>query len=166
MNRFIELAVLYTHGNMTRYMPKYHHKLSKLYNKILADGENYKHEEYLRYCDLYEKVTWQEKWKQQKQDAIVMQNNHQYFKDNPIRRCLKCGKDVLTGSGNCLQEKSVRYESYNEDLTENAYYIRDQASVRYQDMFHYMFTLCLAEYPRGDTMSYKDGLIGFNSNTE
>lgn len=158
-------AVWYKLGIMTAYMPPYHPRLHKLWWKIYADKENHKTKELWRYQEIYEKIKRREDWNQRKQAAITIQNDHQYFKDNPVRKCLKCHKDVLAGSNNCTY-KRVETTYHGRDSTETAYYVGDQAAGEYQAMFHDMFTLCLAKYPRGDTMSYKDGRIGFNSSKE
>jgi hypothetical protein len=54
-----------------------------------------------------------------------MQNNHQYLKDNSIRKCLKYRKNVITGS-NKYDYKQLEYHNSRNDPAANAYYIGDR----------------------------------------
>lgn len=95
-----------------------------------------------------------------------MQSDHQYFKDNPIRKCPKCHQNVLAGGGECLRIQKYQPITHGHDPTATAYYVGDQAAGEYQAMFRDLFIPCLAKYPKGDTLAYKNGRIGPNTNKE
>lgn len=165
MSYHTKAVVLCQTKNITKFMPPYHTRLHNLWWKIKLDGENYKPKELERYREIHEKIRLKEDWNQQKREAIAIQNNHQYFKDNPIRKCPKCRKNVLAESNKC-DYKRIEQNYSGRDSTENAYYVGDHAAAEHQSLFHDMFTLCLPKYPRGDTIKYDNGLIGPNSDRE
>lgn len=168
-SRDTKQEILYKDNRMTVYMPPYHPELHTLYYKIKSAGKNYDSTELEKYRNMHQEIIRKEKWELLKSKALSMQNNHQYFKDNPNRRCLKCNQVVFAGGNNCSQkEKQFEYDNIDDinDPTATAYYVGDRSAVVYQEMFNDLFNLCLATYPRGDTLSYKNGLIGLNSDKE
>lgn len=159
--------IWYKHGIVTAYMPPYRPELHTLWHKLKLDGKNYKNEEMSEYYNSYHELIRKELWEKQTNQAIVMQNNHQWFIDNPRRQCPKCRQIVLVGGEKCLKkEEEIEYDPDIKDPTETAYYVGDRAHSAYQSMFEDLFTLCLAEYPRGDTIMYKDGMISLNNHRE
>ncbi len=157
--------ILYKRGGMTMFMPPYHIELDTLWNKIKSDGEKYKYEDMKKYEDMYEDIKKRERWELMIYEADLIQNDAQYFKDNPDRLCLKCNQIVTAGGNNCLrtqEERPTKNSSYEYDSTKTAYYSGDKAAAVYQEMFTDLFNLCLAKYPRGDTMRYKNAFNFLN----
>jgi hypothetical protein len=167
-NKYSYSEILCVKGMVTTYMPPYHNTLDKEYNKLLSDGQNYKQKEYNEYWEKYVELKKHDEWNFNVSKAIAMQNNHQYFIDNPNRKCLKCSKMVTAGSNNCLKindDLDIDH-IYINDPTKTEYYLGDIAASQYEKMFKDMFNLCLAKYPRGDTLKYSDERISFNSDIE
>lgn len=161
----MEPVVWYKRGAMAAYMPSYHKKLHKLWWKLKNAGEKHNPKELYRYQEIYEKIWKREQWNQEKQAALAMQNDLQYFKDNPIRKCPKCGHDVLAGSNKCLKEH-YRSTYHGHDSTATAYYVGDYAAGEYRTMFHDLFAPCLAKFPKCDTLKYENERIGPNMDRE
>lgn len=156
----------YKHGIMTAYLPPYRPELHVLYNKLKSDGKDYKDADYEQYIKIYSEIVKKEEWNETIKKAIAIENNIEYFK-NKERKCLKCNKIVIAGSNECKYVK-VDYDDGGNgyDSTETDYYVGDRRAGAYQMMFSELFNLCLAEYPKGDTICYRDGLISLNNNKE
>jgi hypothetical protein len=158
--------ILSTKDRVKTYMPPYHKKLRREWHKLKKSGEDYNQNDYNFYWKRYNDIIKQDEFEQLKSKAIAMQNDDAYFKNNTKRKCLKCHQIVVAGSNICKQKPRVQNFYKGHDSTETAYYVGDQAAAEFTYMFNDLFMLCLAKYPKGDTMRYHNGLVGYNSDRE